>query len=156
VLGLGLSLAPIGAYLAVTGRFNILPLLFSFTVLFWVSGFDIIYALQDEEFDKANDLYSMPAVLGKVRALKISELLHVLSALCIIAAGYFAHLGWIYWVGACFFISLLIYQHSLVKPDNLSKVNLAFFTTNGIASVIFFIFVLLDLFINKNVPPSGG
>jgi len=148
VLGLGLSLAPIGAYLAVTGKFALLPLLFSFTVLFWVSGFDIIYALQDEEFDRANNLYSIPAVFGKERALKISELLHVFSGLCVIAAGYYAHLSWIYWIGVCFFILLLIYQHSLVKADNLSKVNLAFFTTNGIASVIFCIFVLMDLFIN--------
>lgn len=147
VLGVGLSLAPIGAYLAVTGRFNLLPLLFSFTVLFWVSGFDIIYALQDEEFDKANNLYSIPAVLGKARALKISELLHFLSALCVVAAGYYAHLSWIYWTGVCFFIFLLVYQHSLVKADNLSRVNLAFFTTNGIASVIFCAFVLMDLFI---------
>jgi 4-hydroxybenzoate polyprenyltransferase len=150
VLGLGLSLAPIGAYLAVTGKFNLLPVLFSFTVLFWVSGFDIIYALQDEEFDKANNLYSIPAVLGKVNALKVSEALHVLSAACIVAAGFYGHLGWIYWLGVCFFIFLLIYQHTLVKPDNLSKVNLAFFTTNGFASVIFSIFVIADLFLTKN------
>jgi len=149
VLGVGLSLAPIGAYLAVTGRFDLLPILFSFTVLFWVSGFDIIYALQDEAFDKANNLYSIPAALGKARALKISELLHLLSALCVIVAGYYARFGWIYWTGVCFFIVLLIYQHTLVKSNNLSKVNLAFFTTNGIASVIFCIFVLLDLFIKK-------
>ncbi len=147
VLGLGLSLAPIGAYLAVTGKFDLLPILFSFTVLFWVSGFDIIYALQDEEFDKANDLYSIPAVLGKANALKISELLHALSAACVIAAGFYGHLGWIYWVGVGVFCALLIYQHTLVNPNNLSKVNVAFFTTNGIASVIFCIFVLLDLFI---------
>jgi 4-hydroxybenzoate polyprenyltransferase len=147
VLGLGLSLAPIGAYLAVTGKFDLLPIMFSFTVLFWVSGFDIIYALQDEEFDKANQLYSIPSVLGKRKALHISELLHVLSAVCVIAAGFYGHTGWIYWIGVGFFCSLLIYQHTLVKPNNLSKVNLAFFTTNGIASVIFCIFVLLDLFI---------
>lgn len=149
ILGLGLSLAPIGAYLAVTGKFNLLPVLFSFTVLFWVSGFDIIYALQDEEFDKANDLYSIPSVLGKVYALKISEVLHILSASCVIVAGFYGPLGWIYWIGVGFFILLLIYQHTLVKPNNLSKVNLAFFTTNGIASVIFCIFVLTDLLTSK-------
>ncbi|MEO6455022.1 MAG: UbiA-like polyprenyltransferase [Ginsengibacter sp.] len=148
VLGLGLSLAPIGAYLAVTGKFNLLPILFSFSVLFWVSGFDIIYALQDEEFDKENKLYSIPSVLGKVNALRISEALHVISAICVFASGFSGHFGWIYWVGVCFFISLLIYQHTLVKPNNLTKVNLAFFITNGIASVIFCIFVLIDLFIN--------
>jgi len=153
VLGLGLSLAPIGAYLAVTGKFNLLPVLFSFTVLFWVSGFDIIYALQDEEFDKANKLYSIPSVLGKIKALKVSEALHILSALCVIAVGFYGQFGWIYWLGVLFFIALLIYQHTLVKPDNLSKVNLAFFTTNGIASVIFCFFVLLDLFILKTKTP---
>jgi len=87
ILGLGLSLAPIGAYLAVTGQFDLLPILFSFTVLFWVSGFDIIYALQDEEFDKENKLYSIPAWLGKAKALRVSELLHVLSAFCVLFAG---------------------------------------------------------------------
>ncbi|MEP6596995.1 MAG: 4-hydroxybenzoate octaprenyltransferase, partial [Ginsengibacter sp.] len=150
VLGLGLSLAPIGAYLAVMGRFNFLPILFSFTVLFWVSGFDIIYALQDEEFDKANNLKSIPAALGKKNALRVSELLHFLSAICVITAGYYGDFRWVYWIGACIFLLLLIYQHSLIRPDNLNKVNLAFFTTNGIASVIFCIFVLMDLFINKN------
>ena len=149
VLGLGLSLAPIGAYLAVTGKFDLLPVLFSLTVLCWVSGFDIIYALQDAAFDKANDLYSIPSVLGKSKALRVSEFLHLLSAAGVIAAGFYGNFGWIYWIGVCFFILLLIYQHTLVKPDNLSKVNLAFFTTNGIASVIFCIFVLLDLFLIK-------
>lgn len=149
VLGLGLSLSPIGAYLAVTGSFGLLPVLFSLTVLFWVSGFDIIYALQDEEFDKINKLYSIPAVFGKIYALRTSEILHALSAICIAAAGMYGHLGWIYWIGVCFFAGLLVYQHTLVKPDNLSKVNLAFFTTNGVASVIFCVFVLADLFINK-------
>src|SRR5215210_5208418 len=107
VLGLGLSLAPIGAYLAVTGKFDLLPVLFSLAVLFWVSGFDIIYALQDEDFDKANNLYSIPSVLGKVKALKISKALHVLSAIYVIVAGFYGHLGGVYWAGVCFFISLL-------------------------------------------------
>lgn len=145
VLGLGLSLAPIGAYLAVTGRFDLLPILFSFTVLFWVSGFDVIYALQDEEFDKKYKLKSIPAWLGKTKALRVSEVLHVLSALCIIAAGFSGSFGVFYWVGVAFFIGLLIYQHLLVKPNDLSKVNMAFFTTNGIASVVFAIFVITDI-----------
>lgn len=148
VLGVGLSLAPIGAYLAVTGVFNFLPILFSFTVLFWVSGFDIIYALQDVDFDKSQKLKSIPAALGKKNALRVSELLHVLSAASVIYAGYYGHFHWLYWVGVAVFIGLLIYQHTLVKPADLSKVNMAFATTNGIASVIFCIFVLFDLFIN--------
>lgn len=149
VLGLGLSLAPIGAYLAITGSFHWLPILFSFAVLFWVSGFDIIYALQDEQFDKENDLYSIPSVLGKKNALMVSVGLHLLSSISVIAAGLYGDWGWIYWIGVGFFILFLIYQHTLVKPYDLSKVNLAFFTTNGIASVIFSVFVLFDLFIIK-------
>jgi 4-hydroxybenzoate polyprenyltransferase len=149
VLGVGLSLAPIGAYLAVTGQFGLLPILFSFTVLFWVSGFDIIYALQDEEFDKSNQLHSIPAALGKSKALMVSNLLHVLSAACVISAGMYGHFGIWYWIGVTVFCGLLIYQHLLVKPKDLSKVNMAFFTTNGIASVVFAIFVILDLFLTK-------
>ena len=146
VLGVGLSLAPIGAFLAVTGKFELLPLIFSFTVLFWVSGFDIIYALQDEEFDKINQLSSIPAMMGKRTALRISTLLHLLSALCIISAGFYGQFSIYYWIGVTVFIGMLIYQHSLVKPNDLTKVNLAFMTANGIASVIFSLFVMLDLF----------
>jgi 4-hydroxybenzoate polyprenyltransferase len=148
VLGLGLSLAPIGAYLAVTGVFHWLPILFSLAVIFWVSGFDIIYALQDEEFDREQKLYSLPAWLGKAKALRVSELLHVLSSACVIAAGWFGGFGWLYWAGVAVFAGMLIYQHSLVKPNDLRKVNLAFMTANGIASVVFAIFVIADLFIN--------
>ncbi|MBL0056171.1 MAG: UbiA family prenyltransferase [Chitinophagaceae bacterium] len=148
VLGLGLSLAPIGAYLAITGYFSLLPVLFSIAVLCWVSGFDIIYALQDESFDKANRLHSIPASVGGTKALRISELLHVLSAGAVISAGLLGHFGIWYWMGAVFFCGLLIYQHLLVKPKDLSKVNMAFFTTNGIASVIFAVFVIMDLFLN--------
>jgi 4-hydroxybenzoate polyprenyltransferase len=147
ILGVGLSLAPIGAYLAVTGRFDWLPIFFSFTVLFWVSGFDIIYALQDEEFDKANSLRSIPVWLGKKGALMLSNVLHLVSAAFVIYAGWYAHFNAWYWVGTCIFIGMLVYQHTLVKPGDLSKVNLAFATTNGIASVVFSVFVLIDLFV---------
>ncbi|HEY5770995.1 MAG TPA: UbiA-like polyprenyltransferase, partial [Chitinophagaceae bacterium] len=148
ILGLGLSLAPIGAYLAVTGHFDLLPILFSLTVLFWVSGFDIIYALQDEEFDKTNKLYSIPAWLGKAKALRVSELLHVFSAACVFFAGWLGNFGWLYWIGSAIFIGMLIYQHSIVKPNDLKRVNIAFMTVNGIASVVFAIFVITDLFLN--------
>ena len=148
VLGIGLSLAPIGAYLAVTGQFALLPILFSFTVLFWVSGFDIIYALQDEEFDRSQQLHSIPAAIGKTKALMVSELLHVLSAVCMITAGVYGHFGWLYWTGVAVFIGMLFYQHSIVKPNDLSKVNIAFMTANGIASVVFAIFILLDIFLH--------
>ncbi len=145
VLGLGLSLAPIGAYLAVTGHFALLPILFSMTVIFWVSGFDIIYALQDEEFDKSHQLYSMPSWLGKGRALHVSEFLHLLSVLCVVAAGLYGYFGWWYWAGVAVFMGMLIYQHAIVAPNDLSRVNIAFMTANGIASVIFAGFVIADL-----------
>jgi 4-hydroxybenzoate polyprenyltransferase len=148
ILGIGLSLAPIGAYLAVTGRFDLLPLLFSFAVIFWVSGFDIIYALQDIDFDKSQKLYSIPAWLGKAKALRVSEILHLVCAACVITAGWYGRFGWLYWIGVAVFVGMLIYQHSIVKPNDLRKVNLAFMTANGIASVVFAIFVIADLFIN--------
>lgn len=147
VLGLGLSLAPIGAYLAVTGRFDLLPILFSFAVIFWVSGFDVIYALQDVEFDQSQQLYSIPSVLGKKKALRVSELLHLLSAGCVIAAGFYGGFHLLYWAGILVFIGMLVYQHSIVKPNDLSKVNIAFMTANGIASVVFGIFVISDLLV---------
>jgi 4-hydroxybenzoate polyprenyltransferase len=146
ILGLGLALAPIGAYLAVTGHFQLLPVLFSFAVLFWVSGFDIIYALQDEEFDKQHKLFSIPAWLGKEKALRVSEILHLLSAACIVFAGKLGEFGWLYWLGVLVFGGMLIYQHSIVKPTDLRRVNVAFMTANGIASVVFAVFVIADLF----------
>ncbi|MEP6513756.1 MAG: UbiA-like polyprenyltransferase [Parafilimonas sp.] len=147
VLGLGLSLAPIGAYLAVTARFDLLPLFFSFAVIFWVSGFDIIYALQDEHFDKAQKLYSIPSWLGKVKALQVSRVLHVLSAACLIFAGMYGKFNWLYWSGIFVFVGMLVYQQSIVKPNDLSKVNIAFMTANGIASVIFGVLVIADLLV---------
>ncbi|MBC7851592.1 MAG: UbiA family prenyltransferase [Chitinophagaceae bacterium] len=145
ILGLGLSLAPIGAYLAVTGEFNLLPVLFSLTVICWVSGFDIIYALQDEEFDRSQQLYSIPSVMGKQKALRVSEFLHLISALLVIAAGWYGDFHWLYWIGVAVFCIMLIYQHSIVKPTDLRRVNLAFMTANGVASVVFAIFVIADL-----------
>lgn len=148
ILGVGLSLAPIGAYLAVVGHFALLPILFSFTVIFWVSGFDIIYALQDEDFDRSHKLYSMPSWLGKAKALRVSEFLHLLSTVCVAMAGLYGGFGWWYWVGVAIFVGMLIYQHALVKPNDLSRVNLAFMTANGIASVVFASFVIADLFLH--------
>lgn len=146
ILGVGLSLAPIGAYIAVTGQFNILPLLFSFAVLTWVAGFDVIYALQDEDFDKQHKLHSIPALMGKKNALTFSSLLHIITFILIVYAGYIGEFGVFYWSGTAIFSGLLLYQHLIVKPNDLSRVNLAFFTTNGIASVIFSVFFLLAFY----------
>jgi 4-hydroxybenzoate polyprenyltransferase len=142
ILGLGLSLAPIGAYLAVTAHFDWLPLFFSFAVLFWTGGFDIIYSLQDEEFDKGMNLHSIPVKLGKKGGLFISSLLHFFTAFFLIIAGFYGEFSWVYFIGTFVFLSLLIYQHSIVSPTDLSRVNLSFGTTNGIASVMFSLFFL--------------
>lgn len=146
ILGLGLSLAPIGAYLAVTGQFSLVPVLFSLSVICWVSGFDIIYALQDVDFDRSQQLYSIPSWVGKSRALLVSRILHVCSFFLIATAGWSGGFGIIYWVGAILYGSLLVYQQVLVRPHDLSRVNLAFMTANGLASVIFSFFVIVDLF----------
>lgn len=137
VLGAGLALAPIGAYIAVTNVFTLIPILFSLAVFCWVGGFDIIYALQDEDFDKSNNLKSIPAALGPKGALAASSLLHFGTAILIFTAGYLGEFHWLYWMAEFVFIALLAYQHWLVKPNDLSKVNMAFANTNGIASMIF-------------------
>ncbi len=147
VLGLGLALAPIGAYIAVTGYFNIVPLFYSFAVLFWVSGFDIIYALQDEDFDRAQKLHSIPAALGIKNALRLSVVLHILSALCVMLPLRFIEFGLVYRIGIAFFCAMLINQHLLVKPNDISKVDRAFATTNGYASVVFSACFLIDAFL---------
>jgi 4-hydroxybenzoate polyprenyltransferase len=147
VLGIGLSLAPIGAFLAVSGQFELVPLLFSGAVICWVSGFDIIYAMQDEDFDKSENLYSIPTRFGKKPSLRISEFLHVLSSIFVIMAGIIGGFGAWYWVGMILFTGMLIYQHRIVKPNDLSRVDIAFMTANGIASVVFALFVIADLFI---------
>ena len=147
ILGLSLSLAPTGAYISVTGRFDLLPVIYSFIVLTWVSGFDIIYSLQDDEFDRSMNLHSIPALTGRKKGLLISMILHVLTILFVIAAGIAGRSGILFWAGAAIFILLLIYQHIIVRPHDISRVNLAFATTNGIASIIFAIFVITDLFV---------
>jgi len=146
ILGLGLSLAPVGAYISVTGTFSIIPLIYAFIVLTWVSGFDIIYALQDDEFDKSNRLHSLPSLKGRKKALAISILVHFITFILVLLAGFAGKGGFLFWTGAVIFTFLLIYQHIIVKHDDLSKVTLAFGTTNGIASILFAIFVILDLF----------
>jgi 4-hydroxybenzoate polyprenyltransferase len=144
VLGLGLALAPLGAYLAVSGEFALSPILFSVAVLFWVSGFDIIYALQDDTFDKENKLNSIPVFLGRKKALNLSKFFHIITFLSLAYAGVLLEIHLLYWIGFALFSALLIYQHTIISEKDLSRVNLAFFTTNGIASVVFGVFVILD------------
>ena len=148
VLSLGLAIAPLGAYLAVAGKFDWLPIMLSLVVFFWVSGFDIIYALQDEEFDKGLKLNSVPSILGKKRALDLAKLIHLFAAISVGLVAVFTPANWLHLIGSVIFIGLLFFQHTLVKYDDLSKVNLAFFTTNGIASVIYGFFIIVSLYLH--------
>lgn len=151
VLGLGLALAPVGAYLAVTAEFALIPVLLGFVVLLWVSGFDIIYAMQDIGFDREHRLRSMPVWLGPAGAMRASTIAHVVCAVLfglvvyLLKSTYF-QLGWLLYLGAAVFVVMLFYQHRLVRPDDLSRVNLAFFTTNGIASVFFGAMCIMDFY----------
>jgi 4-hydroxybenzoate polyprenyltransferase len=147
VLSTGLALAPIGAWLSVTGKFAMIPLLYSAIVFFWVSGFDIIYASQDVEFDRKYKLQSIPAMVGVKNALRISSVLHFITIAFVILAGLAMKAGLIFWIGAVVFIALIVYQHTIVKHDDLSRVNLAFGTTNGIASIIFASSVITSLYL---------
>jgi 4-hydroxybenzoate polyprenyltransferase len=147
ILGLGLALAPVGAYLAVTASFSLLPVLFSLIVIFWVAGFDIIYSLQDFEFDKNEQLKSVPETFGKTTALIVSGLCHTIAIGFVVIAGIYGDFRLLYWIGASVFALILLYEHLIVKPHDLSKVNMAFATMNGMASVIFAIFVMADVFL---------
>lgn len=149
VLGISLALAPVGAFLAVTGQFKVLPVLLGFVVMFWVSGFDIIYALQDDIFDKSQKLHSIPVNVGRRKALLLSRVFHLASALILLYFVYLTVLSFpafsnLLWIGYFLFISMLFYQHTLVKENDLSRVGLAFFTFNGIASLLFGLVFIAD------------
>lgn len=147
VLGLGLSLAPTGAFLAVTGQFAWPPVILSAAVLCWVSGFDIIYALQDDDFDRENRLKSIPVQLGRQRALILSILLHAITAILLFILGIRNSYGFLYWTGYSVFIIMLAYQHFIVKADDLRRVNVAFFTLNGFASILYASFGIAGILI---------
>lgn len=149
VLGLGLSLAPIGAYLSVTGEFALSPVLLSILVLFWTGGFDIMYALQDEVFDKKLGLHSIPTKIGRKNSIVLSALIHLIPVGALVTVGLIENYGLYYLIGGSIFTGMLVYQHLIVKPNDLSRINLAFFTTNGVASIVFCVFFLLEVFINR-------
>ncbi len=145
VLGLSLGIAPAAAWIASTGRlyWAILPI--TAAVMFWTAGFDIIYSLQDEEFDRQHRLRSLPETVGKANALAISRISHALAIVCLVTGGFVVSAGPIYHVGVAVAASLLIYEQSLVKPTDLTRVNLAFFTLNGFVSIGVFVFALADV-----------
>lgn len=147
MLGLSLAISPMGAYMALSGRFDLAPFVISMAVLFWVASFDILYALQDEEFDRENNLHSVPQKFGRKKALWISRVGHLFSALLLFYAAFLIEAGMYYYIGLSLFSIILIYEQTIVKPNDIRKVNLAFATMNGFAGIIFATFVLLDLFI---------
>jgi 4-hydroxybenzoate polyprenyltransferase len=151
VLGLGLSLAPIGAYLAVCGHFDVMPVLYSLLVLFWVGGFDIIYALQDKEFDSDHGLHSIPAALGLRKALMLSALAHVFCLIFLILTIILGNYSLLYIFGCIIFLVLLVYQHLIVKPSDLSRINQAFALVNGLAGLILAVFFVLDFFLKNSL-----
>jgi 4-hydroxybenzoate polyprenyltransferase len=143
VLGLALAVAPVGAWIAIRGEMALLPVLLGLAVLFWVAGFDVIYACQDLEFDRASGLHSIPARLGMAAALRLSRAFHVLAVLFLVAVGAVAGLHPAYWVGVMLVAALLAYEQSLVRPGDLSRVDAAFFTVNGWIGVLYLSTVLL-------------
>jgi len=146
-LGLSLGIAPVGAWLAVQGRFDIVPILLALAVMFWTAGFDIMYSLQDVEFDRRVGLRSLPQTLGEARALWVSRLMHVGMVVLLIVVGQVAQLHWGYYAGVAVVASLIAYEQSLVKPNDLSRVNLAFFTLNGWVSILLLAFTVVDWWI---------
>jgi 4-hydroxybenzoate polyprenyltransferase len=144
VLGAGLAIAPTAAYIAVTGALALPPVLFSAVTLFWVSGFDVLYALPDEAFDRQEKLFSIPARFGRKGAMRFSGVLHIMAAALVAFAGWTLHAGIFYFAGATLFCGLLLYQHLIIKPSDLSRLNAAFATTNGIASILFGAFAIAD------------
>jgi 4-hydroxybenzoate polyprenyltransferase len=149
-LGFALSVAPAGAWIAVTGRLDPPAMFLAGAVIFWLFGFDILYALQDTEFDRENNLHSMSVWLGNERALVVSRIGHGLTVLLLVGMGLTAHLGVFYFIGAAFAAALIVYEQSLVKANDLSKLNLAFFTLNGYISVGLFLFTLTDVLIGHH------
>ncbi len=147
VLGLSLGLAPLGAWYAITGVPTALPLLLSASVMFWVAGFDIIYALMDEEFDRKMGLHSIVVCYGQTNAMKIAFGLHLCSVLFAAAFGWATELGWIYYSGVLAFAALISYEHSIVNPGDHKKINMAFFHINAIISVGLFLCATVDVFV---------
>ena len=144
-LGLVLACAPVGGWIAVKGHFNLAPLILAGAVLFWVAGFDIIYACQDIDFDRKEGLRSIPAALGIGKALWVSRIFHILTFSLLLILGFLLGLGKFYWLGLFLVAGLLIYEHSIVSGKNLSRVNESFFVVNGCISMILFLTSLLEV-----------
>lgn len=147
ILGLALSIAPVGAYIAVTGSLALAPIVLAVLVMTWVAGFDIVYALQDAEFDRANGVYSIPARFPGWKGLSISILLHLVTVYAVVIFGIFTGRATLYWIGAGLFMALLVVQHVLVTPTRQRNMGIAFDTVNSIASIIYAAFTIADLLV---------
>ena len=144
-LGLALGLSPLGAWVAIRDELALLPAILGLAVLFWTAGFDIIYACQDVDFDRQQKLHSIPSRWGVARALWSSRFLHVINVALLVLVGVLAPLSWPYYVGVVFVTALLLYEHSIVRADDLSRVGVAFFTLNGIVSMVFMVATVVDI-----------
>lgn len=153
VLGLCLGLAPVGAWIAVTNTVSLDPLLIGGAVLLWVAGFDIIYAIMDIDFDRRYGLFSIPAKFGVKRSLALTKLLHTASIAIFTWIGIRLGLGLLYFIGIAVTAILLTYENSLIKPNDLSRLNLAFFTMNGVVSVVMFCFVAFEVILRGKIWP---
>ena len=151
VLGLSLGLAPVGSWVGVTGRIELPAVILGLVVTAWVAGFDVIYGIQDHDFDRKSGIHSIPVVFGIKKALVISGALHVLTVLLLVLAGLLLGMGYFYWLGVTFSAGILIYEHSLVTPTDLSRLDAAFFNMNGILSVLLFIFTLADILVGTKI-----
>ena len=143
ILGLSLAIAPVGAWLAVRGQFELTPIPIGLAVLFWVGGFDILYSCQDVEVDHRLSLHSIPARFGIPRALGLARLAHVAALACLLALVLVEPLHWSYFVGLALIVALFVYEHSLVRADDLSRIDAAFFTVNGWIGVLYLLTVIL-------------
>ena len=152
ILGVSLPIAPVGGYLAIAGGWSDpswVLLMLALAVASWVAGFDILYALQDRDFDVAQGLHSIPASLGPEGAVRFSQVLHAVTVMSLAAVGWGTGAGWVYGAGVLVAASLLLYEHSLVKPHDLRRLDAAFFTMNGVISIAFFVFVLAERLMNS-------
>ncbi|MEI6512860.1 MAG: UbiA-like polyprenyltransferase [bacterium] len=143
-LGLSLGIAPTAAWIAVSGRLELQPVLLSLGVMLWTAGFDVLYSLQDLEFDKQQGLFSIPKRFGLKASLWIARGFHLIAAISFAAAGIVLGAGIFYFIGVAVIALLLIYEHTLVNPQDLTKINIAFFTVNGYVSVVMLLFVVAD------------
>lgn len=144
-LGATLSLAPMGAWVAIADKLDMPALILGLGVTFWVAGFDIVYACDDYDFDKRSGIFSIPSRFGISRALRIAAVFHIVAAACFVTIGLLLKLGLFYWTGVAAAAFLLYYQHTLISPSDLSKAGVAFFGLNGTLSAAMFIFTLLDI-----------